>query len=889
MNAYLLRHAIDNIWCNPGQDRQYVYRLARLSPRYGVQGTINLFYERVPLPTQTDRYHIYQLGQVNHSQLGLPKKLRNWVTLAQLAEERQLFTDLYLSNGIQFPRFDSYVWLTHGNNFIVAVKLNDRIHPLEDEALYLRFYSNAYYQSARSDGRRHLLVRGLHVKTENELLLFQRQMLDEMEAYGSYNYCYVNGRFVHDISLTTAGIGDTVEYVLDSAIKRVVEFPIAGLPRFHSSLDQGWKYILHYDDPSVTTIEYLDDVDIYLVKPGIQDRYTGVYYHHNETDWLRMLTHKDYSIPIERLTGFVVNHPTDPRHLIDPSRWAEDKWTNLNELRLRLYIRHSGYERPLVPDAHRILELYRLPSADIVRAMTGDDATLDLWRAENLERSPYVRFMSAKPEEVYPIAYNRDAELGEVAKSTQALVAEAYGYHGAATVLAASPKTVTVRNGQGEAELAYEHWENATVFEYDEAGKLLGFYHHQRGQRYLTRNPACRRIEAITGTGGVRTNSRFGNTPVELTPGHNFRLYVSPMWQGEPTGAWEDITDRADLAEFGYLDDVSTPHRWVWTCDPSRWYGLVRQDDRFYCETFRMDRHRGVLSLTVSSEEQHHGVWDRRPMEVPIGQLDIFLNGRSLVEGLDYIVQWPKVVITNLEYLRPGDAVQDLVVRGYSFCKPNLERLETSTWGFVEHGVLSNDHRYDLYTHKVLRIVVDGHYHDPKDIVFDEDRNEARIEVERNGAPYFIQAPPIVFRDVFPSDLRAREEDDVRDRAVSDYLTNKIPPRERSEPDFIERPYRVHSVFSSKILHDLKNGVLAPAGITDHYSEHDIRQWCKDYEWLLAYDICNQEYDKAHIKVYPHWFDEPVTLDIYQYRFYQRILKTYLRYPPDTAVFVKMQ
>jgi len=887
MNEYLLRHAVENIWCNPGQDRQFTYRLARLTPKRGARQTINLFYERLVLPTQSDTYHVYQIGQVLPRRVGIPANKRQWMSLAYLANEHLLHTDIYTNDGIQFPRFETYVWITPSRNLVIAVKINPRIHELEGVDLYLRLYSNAYFQSERSDGQAYLITDGMRVKSDNDLLIFQRDLKKLVDERGGYPHYYVNGRFVQNISLVTAGVDDIVEFVLDSSIKRMVEFDIDELPSFISTLDTGRKYILHYDDPSVDTIEYLDDVDLFLIKPGIQNRFMGVWYHHNEGTWLRMLTHKDYSIPIERLESFVQTHPTDPRHQLMPDTWPSDEWTSLSGMRLRLYIRHSGYERPLVADANRIQELYRLSSNQIVRAMTGMDS-LPLWHAATLEQCPYVRFMSAPPEVVYPITYGRFTATHPDKEDAQAFVGDVYGYHAAATVLADTPSDVYVLDNRKYADLAFEHQHNSTVFEYDADGVLLEYHRHLSGTYYMPRNPNTVRVEALTGHGRYKSNVVYGNDPVEIAYGHNFRLYVEDVWADVRQGNWVDITEHPNRHEYGFLDNTVEPHRWVWQLDDVSQYGAVMQDDAFLCYDLMLTRTDGHLRFSVTSMEVHNTVEEEEVSTLPPGQLDIYLDGRPLIEDIDYVVRWPEVVFSHLEYL--GDSMSHkITVRGYGFPNSDLSRLATTETGFIRYGVLSNNATYNIHTHKVLRIVIDGHYRDQDDLVYDEQRNELVIEGERNGAPYALQTPPVVFRDVYPVDRVARQEDDVRDKAVSDYMDAQFPKRDRDGPDFIETQYHLVSPFANKVLHDLMNDIFYPEGIEDQYSEHEIRQWCKGYEWLLPYDPCNRDFVDSHLEIYPHWHDEPVGLTLYQYTFYIRILETYLRHPPDVAPFIYVQ
>lgn len=167
MNEYLLRHAVDTIWCNPAQDRQYVYKLAKLTPKYGGHNTWEIGFERYVLPTAKEYYHVYQIGQVVPVLWGLPKRFNEWISLAELANTHSTLMEVYETSGIQFPKFETYIMLTKTRNLVFAVRINDRIASQEDVDLYARFYSNAYFESKRSSvaNRRSLTVMGARPAT----------------------------------------------------------------------------------------------------------------------------------------------------------------------------------------------------------------------------------------------------------------------------------------------------------------------------------------------------------------------------------------------------------------------------------------------------------------------------------------------------------------------------------------------------------------------------------------------------------------------------------------------------------------------------------------------------------------------------------------------------
>lgn len=887
MNEYLLKHALENVWCNPDMDRQHVYKLARLTPTDGVRTRYGVNFEQVTLPTEKEYYHLYQIGKVVPVLWGLPKRYNVWMKISDLAQQNLLLMDLFVANGLQFPRFETYVRIQGDRNLVFAVKTNVMIADLNAEPLYARFYVNAYFTSERSSAanKRYIMTEGIRVKTQTELLQLQMRFQAAVKERGGYPFCYVNGRLVHEISLVTAGVGDVVEYVLDGSVIGFHDFKLTDLPWFTSELDKVRKYLIHYHDPSVQSIRFYDDVEAFLIKPlPVAGRYMGTTYHRADGKWLRMLTHKDYSVSIPRLQTFVDSHLTDPRNIVDPVRWNADKWNSLDELTLRLYFRESGYDRPLEGESNRILELYRLTSQQIVNAMVGDNATNPLWTAKALEQCPYVKFMSLPTEIAYPYTFGNPLEVSEAKEKAQAFAGDVYGYHATATILADTPSSVYVDSGNRYAELAYEHWYDATVFEYDAVGVLLGYHYHTAGRRYTVRNALATKVEAITGQGGDRLNTRFGLQSTAIPTGYNFRIYVSSVYGGIAQGDWQDITEHENLGQWGYLDDTGDERTWVWTADAAKWYGAVRIDDQFLIFESSFARDNGVMQFAVGGVETHDTEEAYTVMEIPVGQLDVYLNNRFLIENLDYVVKWPRVVVTNREYLLEG--TNRVLVRGYSFCDSAFNRLPSSEIGFVKYGVLSNNEMYNIHTHKVQRVVIDGHYRDPADLIFEEQDNTLTITNERNGAPYIIQTPPVRFKDVYPSDAKAREEDEARDRLVAEYMDAIYPKRSREQGDTIERQYHVVSVFANKLLTDLVNGKLDPAGLMGHYTEVDIKRWLSGYEFLLDFDLCNLDYNETHVQVLPHWYTEPQGLQIHKYDFYVRALKLYLRKRPDISPFV---
>jgi hypothetical protein len=113
-----------------------------------------------------------------------------------------------------------------------------------------------------------------------------------------------------------------------------------------------------------------------------------------------------------------------------------------------------------------------------------------------------------------------------------------------------------------------------------------------------------------------------------------------------------------------------------------------------------------------------------------------------------------------------------------------------------------------------------------------------------------------------------------------------FPRRDRAQKDNIPRHYHVYSSYSQKILTDMLAGRLKPPYVNGRYTDMDIVNQLKSYDWLKSFDILNHDYNTNHVKVYPHWFESPVALTDEQYTYYTRVLKLMLRQEMELSPFI---
>lgn len=845
MFDYIKDHAIKNVWCTPDQDSQVIIEPARLTPPTGAFISFKVLNKKIDLPDVSSYWHVYQIGQLHPLIVGLFPEDNKWISFDQACNNQKTICDIYLNSGIQLPRFNTFYMYTAERNLIVSVRKNDKI-PFDflNDKVYLRVYNNEYFNSDRSDALSDSIhVEGIKPTSTIEVLNFQIKYNSYLSLPG-LTYAFINGYKVKEISLLTLSIGDYAEFVYDSSINKTIDFNIGELETFESTLDSKIKYILHYlgtDD----TIQYQDDIDFFIIDKANTVKEKGVYFHKNNKDSVRMLSHRDYSIVTAYVLGYVTTIQKTTSEVVNP-----------NDLIIRLHIRKSGYYRPIVFEHNRIKELYKMSDENIVSAMVGIDSLVTTWTAANLENSNYTRIMQSKYTEI-----------------TNEMVQYGYGYNSISRIIGDTPFKTRLESFRQVVDVPYGLQSKSTVYEYDENGLLLGFYLHANGSKYATVNNNARLIEILSGTGSLVLDDVFGidNVPVPLDS--SYKVYVSLRTGGVSNDIWEDVTG----TDSYFLQDnkIKWVNRYV---DP---YIRVRANHNFLSYELNLQANVGLIKFDINSIENREGDVGERILKVPLGELDIFLNGRSLIKGLDYNVNFPEVVIINKEYLiNPLTDLQKIHVRFTGFCDKNLNLTHVDDYGFIKHGFLSNNNKFDIRDDKVLRIVLDGSLKTRDDVLFSEEHSGVSILNVTNGRPYSIRDIVVPLKGLTKEDTYTlREKSMLVDIEVADYLTLKIPQPERPALSAIAGRYQVFSPFICKLIYDLNTGILSNPLLLNNFSDNTVNEICKPYEYLLEFDpiTSKNSVDSNFVAIHPHNLFTVIQLDFFKYRFIERVIKLYAK------------
>lgn len=837
MLDFLTQYAIQNVWCSPYQDLQAIIQLRRATPVGGRRSYFEYGRQRYSLPDATNFYHIYSLGQTSPLRLNLPRTQGNWIAVSEVCKERNLLIDLYFDDGRQIPRSLSYMFRTEDKTYLLAVPVLRVLPSLDTQHLFMRFYSNAYYTAAhRPVGEPGIDIQGGLIESAAQGLALQQAYHLALEGPG-HAYAFHNGVYVTDFIPNSYVLGDVLEWVYDPSIKEVVDFPYDSLQTFTSTMDSTQKFLLHPPKSANDQILYCDDVDVFVVN-RVGNRDVGAYVHKNVVDTLRMVTHNDYSLKVSHVESLRASFPT---------------WVSTTTQKVRLHIRQGGYSRGLVPEARSLNELYSLSDEQILGAVVGLDSTIPEWRAAALEASLYTRFMGS----VTPL------ELRES-------VPQMFGYN-AITALVGTP-LVPVVAGVASVPLNYQN--QGTAYEYGADGVLKGFRTYTAVDTYVPFYPEVTQVEFYSGLGVHDQDYTYSTDVKVLNPAVGYRFYVSSLVEGVSDGKWVDVT--GDVTKYTVTSDGTV----VWGIDQVYQIGLVKGDSTFHGYVQMLPNSTLTYELTLTQA-------DGFPIPVLPGKVELWLNGHSLVEDVDYHGIGNRFVIVNKTFLKTDGNPQEVTIRGTGFCDTTMLWTKATEIGFVKHECLSVDNYYNVRSNRPLRVVVGGRIYDPKSVDYEEDQSAISPLGVVNGQPFSIDNVLVPLRGLTAYDTFALRPSAVDfDKRLGNYLNAKLPTPQWPESVPIPGRYTVVSPVVARILADLETGVLVPPITNASGQAIDIA--LGPYKHLIPFDPCVRGYDDDYVVVIAHPRPTFIDVSLNGYVFLERVIKDYLRGEVDLTPTVRI-
>lgn len=856
---YLRKQALTDVWRVPSLDRQFIVNPQRVTKNYGRVKNATVMWDTVKLPDNTSRWHVYDVSSVAAVNLNIFTKYNSWTAVSETTARHGVYTDIYVSSGLQLPRFDTYYRYTESGVLLLAVKINRKLKcNLDQDQLFFRVYSGAYNTQNQD------LPTNINVKTFG---LYYFNLVDKDTFLNSLNtlpvqgkvHVFHNGVWVDNINNVSLSFGDYIEYIWDKSFVKTKDWAIKDLYHYVSELDRDQKYLIHHDEPG-DNVDFYDDIDVYVYQKAAGQPFRGIYFHKNSLAAVRQLTHRDYGLRTKNIP---------PIAKLLESIGSPELSAPIDSLYIRFDYRESGLTKnKLVYENYRIFELYKLKDQDIVRAMQGIDSSVKFWSAPELEKSYYSFAMRC--------SYN---EL------TKEVAEKVYGYNASAKIVGNSPIKVDPNNVQ-DIPLPIRAQHGCTVYEYDSNGFLTNWYIHYGGQSYRAKDPDTTYLEIIIGLGSERLDQILNARSLQLKENLTYRVYNTSIIGSSLQGKVEDVT---------FSDKYSiVNNQFTWLSTRAADFPIVMSDGVFFAKDYKVRANFGVMNITLSTLQDRPLGDGLYPMLFPMGQLNVFLNKRLLIRGIDYFFNFPNINIVNQEYLNdPLVLEQDVHVRFCGFAKyedNEFKITQDADVGFIEHGFLSNNNRFDLRDDKVQRIVVGGRLFTKEEIQFSEEHSGASIINAANGLPYMVEDVLVPVKPYTVKDMYLlKQESRVIDKAVSDYLTLKLPQPVRGPIMAIPNRHRVYSPFFHKLVTDLKNNTLKLNFKAEGFTKQEVIDKCKTYEYLLASDPLNDNnaQDERFVVILPHGFNKPIGLTANSYRFLSMAVQLYGKNLVQLSPFIK--
>lgn len=896
MLQILRAHALANVWCEPIQDKQFVIGPRRLTKVGGALKTALVLWENIPLPTNDKTaYHVYHVGQLDPSIFNFDLPFQEWVNAATLMQDNNLVIDVYLNNGCKIPK--SFIFLRKNNdkNLVLAIKhrydIDYGTHTLDNNPINLRFYSNARYDSNEWLSQPDILNRGIKVldvkvtkQEDYSLFMGECQLIDDMFIQG-VGLFFEDGFLIDKpIGWTPSRIGKTYSFYWDQSAKEFSFYKLPTLPTFMSTLDNGYEKYLLLRETDYGMIDYHDDIDIYVMQK-IGDTYKGVMLPRKHINVVRMLTHNAYALRKDLISNLISLHSF---------------LSNTDNVWIGLFVREGGMKRGLTHQHVRVEELYKLGYMQRLVAMVMQNDVVE-WRAANLENSFYSRLMS---DDISTITNNE--------------IDSAYGYNAAMRVAAEPLQTVTVSPNLTYANtppLLQELDKNdmmtkQTTYAYNNQGVLLGWLNTHYSYNYIPLPNTLTNVSFVETFNYQTSETRDGcfyetDITSHALKQYGFRAYACPIVGGIPSEVWYDITDTAyyDYNPNGTLANNFTPTL-VWNKhleDMANLHTCVKIDNvmNIFTAPPLTPNFLGYIKFTVQTEVDWlgNGVYITRPQKIPPAAIDVFMDGKSLIEDLDYYVKWPEIVIVK----RPSTLPQNTViqVRTYGLCKPTspLTHYKPREQGFVKGGILSINERYNIRNDRCIRVIVADELRPRNTVRFAE---TTPGPLSTDGRPYAIYDYPLSCTNFTAQQtIPFRETSMVLDDKVSDYLTGKVLEDTIQYPRIIDAKWSVVSPFCSAIIHAFGTGFLNAGELNVAYTDSEIDIWVQPYKHLLDFDPCVLENDvpmnvcdnkryHEYVIIYPHPYLEFMTVSQKQYAFLERIIALYLNNRTDLTPSVNI-
>lgn len=805
----LLTAAAQEMWFDPHDDRHFTLAPRRFNRLRGHRVRVSLGSVSYYMPDNDHLYTLYGFGQTAAATLGIENRrleLMRWTRLDTLALRNEMVINVHVKQR-QLPLDTVYIQRNAQDHMLLAVQSEPNAALLvEGESLYLRVFSNDWlategqglgnpieYVNARTSDSAavsRLLTRWRQVEDGNRLL-------------------HHNGYYVNDVTAGELGTSDTLSLSIDKSGLGYIDLSINDLHHYYSTRDGKNKLLVMLDLGDPMQAVPADELDIYICghQPNVGNypRVKGFFYSRVFESDLRQLTHQDFSLDAQRIEALI---------------WEHREHLNLTSPFLRIFFRattepHKG--QPQV-DGNYTLDLYRCP-ADIRRSLMVETAsTFSPWQADELEYSPYVLWQNGESHTLSISAIKGVYSLEELTRR----------------VLEGWKPEVLLDYVPGHTGVVVPFLGTIpfTMLGYDAQGYLVEVKTEVGGQagRVLLMDGSVTQVRFIPGDG--RTDPRQWDRDTDFVAQSDW-FADTLYWRSVESEDWIPAKPGIDF-------DIAQ------TTGGIRWREAHQSHERMR----RTVRDSIVIDREIDTELLHHPIdlynGNYPPTLLRLSHLEVYLEGWKLVEGVDYLVNYPNIQLcSKMSYLESLSGWARLVVLHYG--APNDEHYWRD-YGFVRNRRMVDG---DLERFTDLRAVmhtVDGAWRPVDDLDLLERPAQVMASDIREGALYCRESPVQILSAW--ARMRLVRDDgmtlgDTAGRVLGPFLERPRP----SPVVFIDHAHALFSPFVYRMVQRLRSKEIDVEQVG--YTRGAVTFVMQRYLDELQADILSQDLDWDLVDVHP--------------------------------------
>lgn len=844
------RFALDNIYCAPGQDKQFSFKMVRLTKRNFPARRVLVAYGTVKhLPTQSASYHVFALGNLPPTIINLLKQKADWfrdswINAATDMVMRKYILKVYNQQGVMYPRERVYYSFIDESSLLIALEAATDLAPFYDikSMEYLSVYSNSYFNGTVFNS---LAVKvGIDYRFTQVQDNLQKLKLQEYEAgyraNGGDVFTYVNGLHVKDVRLDIPD-GSFVEMVYDQSVLSCEEFEISALRTYVSELDSRVKLLL-YRDRVATHVQYMDDTELY-VSTSKQILNQGLYFYKHKDYVVRNVTDKDFGV--------------DSLYISNTRFWLLDLLKpGVESPKIILYTRRSGRDMPLVYSSMKLHELYKLPADKQLDVINNTGYTLEHFRAEKMEASDYFKVASA----------------GKMTSVTKELASDTVGYNGATHYFANTPNLVV----KPEVDVPELYQVQSVVLEHNSQGLLLG-HRSSSGPLYPVSSVDVKFAHFFNGyVPNYFPGLEDPQSSVTLLHPDQEYVVLSAYFTGQTRQSpWVNITNSPKATKLGATLTLNE--------DADKKIKIVYLNQlHLYQESISLRS--GVLHFPIT---QIVKVGDNDSVnqicDVPYRDIAVYLNKRRLTHGIDYTLAFPYICIFSKKYLDYTLEYQNVVIR-CTGCADDFDHInELDISGFVNNGVLTRNNYYDIRDDRVMATYVDGLLKDRNTLSYSEDDSTVRLDHPYNGLPYTLEENFISVKTITGVSTAPLYNKNVETNKSISLLFNQIFPEPQiNQFNIISQAHPLYSTTLSKMINDIVTGIIPEQLYSSAYTDSTIINLLNtDYKELLALDPVKMEFPSNLTVIHPHLGNAVISVNLLAYRFITNTIRLITNNKPE--------